>query len=818
MRVSNLPTKRPMRIAGKAVSLVCIILSVCTALVFASTVFLRAVADAQAQTPSAGAGGNDSPSESNTAAAAAIPLAEIAIEAESALARVRDLQSETEADPATESAAARLPALTREIDVRQRETRKVVAQRPSLEILGNLQADWRRQRRMLSSWTRDLATRVQSIEESIAQIDALAKIWSETQAAAAASKAPPEVLQRIDTVRAAIRQTRVTAETQRARALTVQNRVAAQDGRFGDALMLIAKARQDVLNRLFVKDSNPVWSTRSSPEGAAQFVDDAQASIFRQWQALRLYLDRNIVRILFHVIVLGALVAGVYWLRRLQPVNDPAASAQLSVLSHAPVAVAFVLSFIFLRWIYPEAPRLWWAILGITAIVPSVAIARKLMTKDLRAVLYAVLVSYFIDQVRTVMAAVELLPRLLFLAEMMGIVGFSAWLVRSLTIVQTSRSDTAHNGVKTICYSGIVGFGLAFIADAFGYVTFANLLGNALLTSAYFAVILYALVEVIYELGSLALTVRPLSLLTVVRRQRELLRRRWHYGLTWLAVFLWFFVLVQRLLLRERLVMTVQSALTAELALGSLRVSLGDVLAFVLTVWASFLVSRLVRFVLSEDFFPRVHLARGLPYAISMTLHYIILLVGFFTAVAALGVDMTRVTILAGAFSVGVGFGLQNIFNNFVSGLILLFERPVSIGDLIQIDDNVGMVERIGIRASIIRTASGSEVIVPNGKLISERLINWRLTNRHHAVELPIAVAPDADPKRVIELLERIAENHPAVIADPPPRAAVVKLTPDSIALELHAWTDRRDETLRIRSDLAIAVSAAFAQGKIAIR
>jgi potassium-dependent mechanosensitive channel len=584
-------------------------------------------------------------------------------------------------------------------------------------------------------------------------------------------------------------------------------------------LMLVAKGRQDVVNRLFVKDSSPVWITRSSPQWAAQFIDDAQESIFRQWDALRAYVDRNTVRIVFHVILLGTLMAGFYWVRRRQPLKQTSGSSEFIILSHAPFSAAFVLSFIFLRWIYPEAPRLWWAILGTTAIVPSVTIARTLVPKDLRAVLYTILLSYFIDQVRTVMAAVELLPRVLFQAEMLGVVGFSAWLVRSLTIVQAAeRNHDARHGVKAISYIAIVAFGLAFIADAFGYVTLGNLLGNALLTSAYFGVILYALVQVIYELCSLALTRRPLLLLTVVRRNGDLLRRRVHRGLSWLAVLLWFLVLLQRLLLRERLVMSLRSALTAELALGSLRVSLGDVLAFTLTVWASFLVSRLVRFVLSEDFFPRVHLARGLPYAISTTLHYLILLVGFFTAVAALGVDMTRVTILAGAFSVGVGFGLQNIFNNFVSGLILLFERPVSIGDLIQIDDNVGLVERIGIRASIIRTASGSEVIVPNGKLISERLINWRLTNRHHSVELSIAVAPDTDPKRVIALLERIAASHHSVIADPPPRAAVVKLTPDSIALELHAWTDRREEALQIRSDLAIAVSEAFTQEKIAIR
>jgi small-conductance mechanosensitive channel len=199
-------------------------------------------------------------------------------------------------------------------------------------------------------------------------------------------------------------------------------------------------------------------------------------------------------------------------------------------------------------------------------------------------------------------------------------------------------------------------------------------------------------------------------------------------------------------------------------------------------------------------------------------LHYVILLVGFFAAVAALGLDMTKVTILAGAFSVGVGLGLQSISNNFVSGLILLFERPVNVGDVVQIDDVLGVVERIGIRASIIRTTSGSEVIVPNGKLISERLTNWTLSNRQHGVEIPVAVAQGTDPSRVITLLERIAAAHPLVTKDPPPQALVVKLGPDSLGFELRAWTDRTEQWMQIRSDLAIAISAALAAEKIALR
>ena len=175
-------------------------------------------------------------------------------------------------------------------------------------------------------------------------------------------------------------------------------------------------------------------------------------------------------------------------------------------------------------------------------------------------------------------------------------------------------------------------------------------------------------------------------------------------------------------------------------------------------------------------------------------------------------------TILAGAFGVGVGFGLQNIFNNFISGLIVLFERPINIGDVVQIDDASGVVERIGIRASVIRTINGSEIIVPNGKLISERLINWPLSSRQHGIELPVAVAQDSDPKRVIASLEGAAVAHPLISKDPPPQALVVKLGPDYLGFELRAWTDHSEEWMQIRSDLVIAISSALAAEKIAIR
>ena len=120
-------------------------------------------------------------------------------------------------------------------------------------------------------------------------------------------------------------------------------------------------------------------------------------------------------------------------------------------------------------------------------------------------------------------------------------------------------------------------------------------------------------------------------------------------------------------------------------------------------------------------------MSRGLPELISSTLYYVILLLVFLSAINVGGVELNKFTVLTGAIGVGFGFGLQNIINNFVSGLILQFERPIHIDDIIEVDANIGKVTRIGIRSSTIQTFQGAEVIIPNANLISSKVINWTL-------------------------------------------------------------------------------------------
>ena len=269
--------------------------------------------------------------------------------------------------------------------------------------------------------------------------------------------------------------------------------------------------------------------------------------------------------------------------------------------------------------------------------------------------------------------------------------------------------------------------------------------------------------------------------------------------------------------MRTPLIATIEAVLNANLALGSFSITPGHILAFLIAVWASFFVSKFLRFLLEEDVYHHLHLERGIPYAISTMLHYVILLLGFFIGLGALGIDLTKVTILAGAFSVGIGFGLQNVINNFVCGLILLFERPIKVGDVIEVGGKVGEVSRIGIRASVIRTADGSEVIVPNGSLISTQVTNWTFSDRKRAIEVSVNVTGGEDPQRVVELLKRTAASHPDVAKEPVPQAHVVNFSSGAVTFQLRAWTDRYQDLAQVRSDLSIAINDTLARENIAI-
>lgn len=162
---------------------------------------------------------------------------------------------------------------------------------------------------------------------------------------------------------------------------------------------------------------------------------------------------------------------------------------------------------------------------------------------------------------------------------------------------------------------------------------------------------------------------------------------------------------------------------TTPLELGSFSITISNIALFFISIWVSIKLSKIIRYFFENEFFPRISLPRGVPAAVSLMMNYTILSLGFLFALSVVGLNIEKFAIVAGALGVGIGFGLQSIVNNFISGLILLFERPIQVGDTISLTNNLfGTVKRIGIRASIVQTFDGAEVIVPNADLISGQL------------------------------------------------------------------------------------------------
>jgi small-conductance mechanosensitive channel len=363
--------------------------------------------------------------------------------------------------------------------------------------------------------------------------------------------------------------------------------------------------------------------------------------------------------------------------------------------------------------------------------------------------------------------------------------------------------------VRPVSAVGLVLLAGATIANAVGMVSAARVLVRATLVSAFVAVTLYAASRILAGMLTVVLRSALAQRLRTLRDHGALVRRRALAALYWVAAAFWAWTTLRLLRISDEVWSGGERVLTAKLELGTVSLSLGDIVAFGLTLWVASLLSRFLRFVLEGDVLPHVSLPRGVGNAISTSLHYAILIVGFVLALGAAGIDLSRFTLLAGAFGVGIGFGLQNVVNNFVSGLILLFERPVQVGDSVDVGGVSGEITRIGIRSSTLRTTEGADVIVPNATLISDRVVNWTFSDRSRRIDIGVGVKYGTDPEKVIALLVATGRSHPEVLAIPEPIALFLRFGDSSLDFELRVWT-RFEIAVRVKSELAMAVHTAL--------
>jgi small-conductance mechanosensitive channel len=252
--------------------------------------------------------------------------------------------------------------------------------------------------------------------------------------------------------------------------------------------------------------------------------------------------------------------------------------------------------------------------------------------------------------------------------------------------------------------------------------------------------------------------------------------------------------------------------------IGKTTLTIGTILYLFCAIALLLLLTGRIKTWLVKRAFSRSSVDIGVRTAIGSIARYIIVALGFIIILQTAGLDLSGLAVLAGALGIGIGFGLQNITTNFISGIIILLERPIKVGDRIQIEDVNGDVIAISLRATTIVTNDNIAVLVPNSEFVSSKVVNWSYTNRDVRFHVPVGVSYNSDPVLVRNTLLQAAENHPGVLKNPKPDVLFREFGDSSLNFDLRVWT--REYTSRhgvLHSELNFTILELFRENGIEI-
>ncbi len=352
---------------------------------------------------------------------------------------------------------------------------------------------------------------------------------------------------------------------------------------------------------------------------------------------------------------------------------------------------------------------------------------------------------------------------------------------------RTDRRIITKNYLKPVVAAYLLLNGFAVLLNLFGRISLAKVFSETAIAALTQVISLAVLVHILSE--SLELQIRISSrsggLLSKINFSK--VRAAFRKALSIMGVLLWLLVFFINLNFSGALFSLVELLLNKQRSFGSINYTLGNIVLFLIIIYLSIWLQKNIGVLLGEGTTTFMGKTEQKSSKLALV-RLVVILVGFFMAITASGVPIDKLTVVLGALSVGIGLGMQNIVNNFVSGIILIFERPFQIGDFVELADKKGKVLDIGIRASRMLTPQGSEVIVPNGDLLSGRLVNWTLSNNYLKTEFLLKISSDAAISMVKKTIEEEVAKAEDVIKNTPVVILFNAVTADNIELKVQVW------------------------------
>lgn len=652
---------------------------------------------------------------------------------------------------------------------------------------------------------------------------ALAKLgaeWEATRSEETNDKLSPALLARIESVLSEINRANQALSAPLGKVLALGPRAAEVESELEASLEVIESAINYQNQRLATVDAPPLWRLPASRGATEQLAKtplanpNAERDFF--FEFLKSRTPQLGLFVAISVLLLPLLLLLSHRDRELVS-NDPELQSTAHVL-HRPVSSWLVLVLLGFVVAEPGAPVLLRQLALLLSVVPALRILPRKVFAVLGRWPYVASALYVLNLFSFQLTGTPAWYRLYILAiSILGIAGFVWLLQRTRQMRAPAVTERMSTAIAGLCLVGIGALLTSAVSNVFGNVSLANMLTDATLDSSYFALAIYAAGTVLSVFVKLALSRRAVSRFQVVTQRTGPLLQSLGALLKVAAFVIWVVFTLNQFRVYRPIADWLRRVLTHGIEIGELTITLGSVVLFALAVYFAFWTAKTIRVLLSDEILPKMDLPRGVGNSISTLSYYALIMVGLLIALAVAGFQVGQFAIVLGALGVGIGFGLQGVVNNFVSGLILMFERPIQPGDVVEVAEILGRVTDIGIRATKVKTFTGAEVVVPNGMLLSDKLVNWTLSDMNRRLEVNVGVAYGTDPAMVVELLTDAAKSTPGILDDPPPHALFVGFGASSLDFTLRAWTNDPKEWLKIQSDMAVRVNRAIRQAGIEI-
>jgi potassium-dependent mechanosensitive channel len=743
-----------------------------------------------------------------------IPVSELVPRTESAKQQIRQMVDNIR-NPETTQAEASLDLLSKAVSETAEETKQDIRLARSPLQLTEATVTWSRSRTQLDTINLAIDRYAADLTQQYEQLLKIRETWTIASNSAVDAKLPQQFIERVVGVQLLSEQAEKALRDETDHLLKVQTQVAQVRAQIDDVIDQLDVAEAALRVRLFVIASPPIWRVLHASDfrGAWQLITQQLKGVGndtgRFYQA---YRSRLLGYLLF---AMGLFAVALRFSRRDRiswPTEDP---AQIESLRHPIALTAFVL-LLLSGWVFANAPADVLRASQMLMALTVVFLAARIFDEKFRG--YAVALGLFavLNAISVQLTSGTVLRRLfvLLLAATMLVVVVK--LLRKGSLIRVLVEEHHWPFVLFCSYLGGCFLFLSILSNIFGNVSLADVLANGTIYGAYYGVAVYIFYTVFtaltYDFTASELGRRSRA----IRRHRDLVNRKLASLFKKAAWLFWAVAVLFAFQILPQTIAGIGAVLRYKLQIGVISLSLLDVVVFVLVLYVSTTIAKLIRFLLNEEFLPRTSINPGAAQAGSRLTYTGMLIVGIFIALGAAGLELSKLTLLTGAVGVGIGFGLQNVVNNFVSGIIVSMERPVEVGNFIEVGTLSGEVRTIGFRASTVRTFDGADVIVPNSELISKSVVNWSLTDLDRRTDITVGAAYGTDPDRVLAILTRIAAAHPDVMKYPTPLITFDQFGDSALIFTLRFWS-RLDLQLRVRSELNGQIAREFEKDGITI-